>query len=450
MRIVVLGSGTVGTSIADLLCRYRHSVTIVDEDPSHVRQLNAALDVRAITGSASQSSVLFQADVLGADLCLAVTGDDEVNMVAASLAKAMGARRTVARVYGEVFRDTSTFDYQRHFNIDRMLSLEHLSAMEFARNIRNPGSVAVENFARGEIEVQELEVREETKSTGVSLKQLELPHGLRIGSIRRAERTWIAGADDTIQLADRLTLIGLRSDIDEVKDMFRVRPGAKIGIVIIGGGETGYHLAQVLEGDRTAVLVMEADEERAEFLASNLKYATVIHADGTRRAVLEEERVGSADVFVSCTGDDENNIMAGVEARDVGAKKIMAVVSRPDYANIVGKLGIDVAVSPREVMARQVMGYLNTGPVISRTSLAQSTIEVVEIEVLEGAPATEHVLAVLPLPNSCLIAAVIRENFVQVPGADDRLEPGDTVVALIDDAVLEDAIQLFTVNGRHA
>lgn len=450
MRIVVLGSGTVGTSIADLLCRHRHSVTIVDEDPSHVRQLNAALDVRAITGSASQSSVLFQADVLGADLCLAVTGDDEVNMVAASLAKAMGARRTVARVYGEVFRDTSTFDYQRHFNIDRMLSLEHLSAMEFARNIRNPGSVAVENFARGEIEVQELEVREETKSTGVPLKQLELPHGLRIGSIRRDERTWIAGADDTIQLADRLTLIGLRSDIDEVKDMFRVRPGAKIGIVIIGGGETGYHLAQVLEGDRTAVLVMEADEERAEYLASNLKYATVIHADGTRRAVLEEERVGSADVFVSCTGDDENNIMAGVEARDVGAKKIMAVVSRPDYANVVGKLGIDVAVSPREVMARQVMGYLNTGPVISRTSLAEATIEVVEIEVLEGAPATEHVLAVLPLPNSCLIAAVIRENFVQVPGADDRLEPGDTVVALIDDAVLEDAIQLFTVNGRHA
>jgi len=129
MRIVILGGGTVGTSIADLLCHHGHSVTVVDRSAARTRQINNELDVRAITGSASQSSVLFQADVLGADVCLAVTGDDEANIVAASMAKAMGARRALARVYAPVFRDLSTFDYNRHFNIDRMLSLEHLSAM---------------------------------------------------------------------------------------------------------------------------------------------------------------------------------------------------------------------------------------------------------------------------------------------------------------------------------
>ncbi|MEE9603766.1 MAG: NAD-binding protein, partial [Thermoguttaceae bacterium] len=128
MRIVVLGAGTVGGSIASLLCLHRHSVTIVDSNADKIRRINETLDVRCITGSASQSSILFQAGVSSADLCLAVTGDDEVNIVSASMSKAMGARRAVSRVYAPVFRDLSTFDYQRHFGIDRLLSLEHLTA----------------------------------------------------------------------------------------------------------------------------------------------------------------------------------------------------------------------------------------------------------------------------------------------------------------------------------
>ncbi|MCH2128777.1 MAG: Trk system potassium transporter TrkA [Pirellulaceae bacterium] len=447
MRILVLGAGTVGTSIANLLCHHRHMVTVVDDDPDHVRRINEMLDVRAVSGSASQSSVLFQADVLGADLCLAVTGDDEVNLVAASMAKSMGARRTIARVYAPVFRDMSTFDYQRHFNIDRLLSLEHLSAIELARGIRNPGSVTMENFAQGGLEVNEIVVREKTRSVGVPLKSLELPSGVRIGSIHRDDRMWIAGAEDILCVDDRITLIGERDDIDELTDLFRVTPEPKIGVVIAGGGETGYHLARSLEGERCAVVLMESSEDRASFLAANLKHSTILQVDATRHAVLEEERVGSADVFVACTGDDENNIMAGVEAREIGAKRIMSIVSRPDYAHVVGNLGIDLAVSPREVMARQVMGFLNTGPVISRTSLPGGSIEVIEMDVLEGAPATEHVLANLALPNACLIAALTRDQYVRVPGAGDRLEPGDTVVTLVDDSAIEDIIHIFSVNG---
>ena len=376
-----------------------------------------------------------------------MTGDDEVNMVAASMAKEMGARRTVARVYAPVFRDRSTFDYQRHFNIDRLLSLEQLSAMELARGIRNPRSVTMENFARGELEVKEILVGEQTKSVGVLLKSLKLPSGVRIGSIHRDGKMWIAGADDVIRVGDRITLIGERDDVDELADLFRTTPETRFGVVIAGGGETGYHLARSLEGERCTVVIMESSPERSQFLAANLKYSTVLQVDATRRAILEEERVGSADVFVACTGDDENNIMASVEARDIGAKRIMAIVSRPDYANVVGKLGIDLAVSPREVMARQVMGFLNAGPIISRTTLPGGTIEVLEMEVHENAPATEHVLTNLPLPSACLIAAVIRENYVRVPGADDRLEAGDTVVVLVEDAMIEQAVQLFDVNA---
>jgi trk system potassium uptake protein TrkA len=320
--------------------------------------------------------------------------------------------------------------------------------MELAREIRHPGAVAIENFARGELEMQELAVGEETSAVGVPLKDLQLLPGVRIGSIFRNGKMKIAGAEDHVAAGDRLTLIGTREDIDEVREKFQKELPPKQGVVIAGGGETGYHLARVLEGPRFAVLLMEKDRARCEFLAAHLKYTTVVNADAQHRASLEEERVGSADVFVACTGDDEDSIMACVEARELGARTIMSIVSRPDYANVVGKLGIDHAVSPRKVIAREILGFLNTGAVVSRTPMAAGgTIEVMEIEVVQGAPATRYALADLPLPADCLIGAVIRENYVMVPGADDRFSPGDTVVALVEAAAVEQTVQMFSING---
>jgi len=444
MRIVVFGAGTVGGSIASLLCLHRHSVTIVDSNADKIRRINETLDVRCITGSASQSSILFQAGVSSADLCLAVTGDDEVNIVSASMSKAMGARRAVSRVYAPVFRDLSTFDYQRHFGIDRLLSLEHLTALELARGIRHPGSVAVESLARGELEVHEVVVAGGRKGVDKILKKLVLPKGVRIGSISRDGRTWIAGAEDKVEAGDRLTIIGKRSEVDDATDLFCTEGNAKLGIVIAGGGETGYHLATALEGQRFSVVLIEKDLRRCEFLASHLKNTVVVHRDATRRTNLEEERVGSADVFVACLGDDENNIMASVEARDIGAKTIMALVNRPDYANVVGKLGIDLTVSPREVVAKQVLGFLSTGPIVSRTPLSEgSGLSVVEIDVLPKSPSTEHVLANLGLPAQCLIAGVIREGFTSVPAGDNYFEAGDTVIALVADDDVENIEEFF-------
>ena len=448
MNIVVLGAGTVGTWVADLLCQYRHSVTVVDSDPVTAKRVNAEFDVRVVTGSASESSALFQAEVIGADICLAVTGNDEVNLVAASMAKAMGARRTIARVYGRVFRDMSTFDYQRHFNIDRLLSLEHLSALELARGIRSPGSLAVETLAAGQLEVQELVIPEKSSATGQKVRDLKLSKDVRIGSIFRNNKMWIAGADDELVVGDVITLIGRRGDVDEFRERFQNRPSPQLGIVIAGGGETGYHLAQCLSGKRYRVMVMEEDHDRCEYIAKSLSHVTVVEADGRRRKVMEEERVGSADAFASCMGDDETNIMAGVEAKELGAKTIMAVVSRPDYADVVEKLGIDVAVSPRKVIARQILGFLNSGPVISRSALADGRIGIYEVEVIEGVPITEHNLASLQLPPQCLIAALMRENYVHVPGAEDRLRPGDTVIALVDDSSVDAMFSMFGAKLR--
>jgi trk system potassium uptake protein TrkA len=442
MNIVVLGGGTVGTSIAEMLCHQNHSVTVVDSSPEQTKIINNDLDVRAITGSASQSSVLFQAGISSADICLAVTGNDEVNILAASMARAMGARRTIARVYAPVFRDLSTFDYQRHFKVDRMLSLEHLTAMEIARAIRDPGSVLVEQFARGGLSAQEMVVTEDCQPTRASIRELTLPANVRFGTITRNGRNWIATADDKLQIGDRVTVFSTPEMVKTVRSLFHSKAVTHKRIVIAGGGETGLHLARTLEREGNTVMLLENSEERCHKLATMLESTSVVHCDARRRVHLEEERVGRADVFVACTGDDEDNIMLCVEARDLGAKQTMALISRPDYASVMGKLGIDLAVSEREVMAKQILCYLTRGNVVSHTQLPGGEIEVVELEIPEDS-AAEKTVAELSLPDGCLIVAIIQDDYVRVPSGQDRLRAGNVVILLVEEGVADLAVAKF-------
>lgn len=442
MKIVVLGAGTVGRAISELLCKNGHSVTVVDSNPDRARKIDESLDVRSITGSASQSSVLFQANVNSCDICIAVTGDDEVNMIAASIAKQMGAHRCVSRVYSPVYHDLSTFDYQRHFKIDRFLSLEQLTAMELAREIRSRSSAIIEHFATGDIEIQEIEVSEPSID-GKSLKELGLPSNIRIGSISREERTWVATADDTLQKGDHLDIVGRPDDIEKVKPTFQKKVSRRQFVMIAGGGETGYHLASMLESDLFSVVLLESSRERCDWLSNSLSKATILHCDASQKAVMEEERVADADFFVTCTGDDESNIMAGVEAKELGATKVLSVVGRPDYANIMGKIGIDFAVSERQVMAKQILGLLNEGNIISRYLMPNGRIGIYELEVEPNCEAVTKNLADLPLPAPCLIAALMRDRYSRVPEAGDKLLAGDTVIAFIDESVVQQTLPLF-------
>lgn len=445
MRILTLGGGTVGRWIADMLCRRRHSVTLIDSDPEIVRSINSELDVRAIEGNASQSTVLFSADVLSADLCLAVTGDDEVNIIAASMAKALGARRAIARVYAPAFRDLSTFDYQRHFQIDSLLSLEQLSASELARAIRNPDAIPLEHFARGQLQVYEMDVAAGSAAAGKKLMELQLPPSVRVGSLAREGRMWIASGADETRAGDRVSLVGMPDAVSVARQIFggekRRRKQSKV--MIAGGGETGYHLAGLLGREDFRTVLLEQDAKRCEQLAKLLPDVTVVHANANRRSVLEDEGGGTVDYFVGCTGNDENNIMAGVEARELGASRVMCVVGRPDYANVVGKLGIDLAVSERDVVARQILGFLNEGAIISQSKLPNGSIGVYELEILEGSAVTQASLANLPLAGRCLIAAIQRDGFVRVPTASDVLEVNDIIVALIDLSDADEVLSLF-------
>lgn len=443
MNVVILGAGTVGTSIAEILCANRHNVIIVDSSRKALDLVEEQLDVQSVLGSACDAATLFHAGVQAADLCLSVTSTDEINMVGASIAKSMGAGRSVARIFDPTYRDASTFDYRRHFQIDRLLSLEHLAALELARAIRKRGLYSVENFARGGIEVQELAVESDAKAAGVPLRELELPPGVRVGLISNDERTHIAGAEDVLAAGDHITLIGKREILEKVRKLFQHKILDKLNVIIAGGGAIGYNLARILQGQRINVSLLEADVERCEYLAANLSETTVLHDDATRLSVLEEARVGKADVFVAAMGHDEDNIMCGIEALEIGAPQIMSVIRRPDYAGVVQKLGITKAVSPREVMAQQILGMVQAGPILARSELAGGVAEVWELEVPPKSRVTKAPLKDLVLPQQCLIAAIVREDYVRVPGADDQLREGDTLVILVQRESVADTLKMF-------
>lgn len=433
MRVLVLGGGDVGGSVAKALCEQRHEVTVVERDPERAAWLDDELDARVLCGVASQASLLFQAGATTADVCLALTGDDETNLLAGSVAKAMGARRSTARVYSPFYRDVDAFDYRRHFGLDRLLDIEFLTAMELARRIREPGAMLIEHFIGGELEMQDVLIAKPSAATGRPLVDLRLPSEVRVAAINREGAVSIASADDRVEVGDRVTLLGERSQVENVKKLFQTQSAVKRNVVVAGGGETGLSVAAVLEKRNYNVKILDSRRERCEFLARRLKKTTVIFGDARRRDVLDEQRVGNADVFIACAGDDENNIMACVEAGELGAKFLAAVVEQPDYANVVGKLGIDEVVSPYEVVGRQVEGLMHTGALVFQNSrLLAGSIDVLELEVEAGAPATRLPLKDLRLPKPSLIAAVIRENAVLAPNATFVFRPGDAVLALCD------------------
>ncbi len=442
MNIVVLGAGTVGQSTAELLCARGLNVCVVDEQPDVLRRVEERFDVQTVCGSAIDASTLFQAGVLSADLCLAVTSRDEVNLISASVAREMGASRSVARVFNPILRDRNTFDYQRHFSVDRLISLEQLTALELARHIRSTSVVTVETFMRGGVEVQGIPVGARAKAIGVPLQELKLPRAVRVGVITRRDESFIPAASDAVQADDHVTLIGNHEDLQKAVGLFegRLAPGPRV--IIAGGGETGLNLARLLKDTRCRVTVLESDADRSELIAERLPHCTVLRADVKSRADLEEARVGSAELFVACTGHDEENIVCGVEAKELGCGRLLTIVRSPDYANVLQRLGVDVAVSPRQAMARQIIGLISRGPIRERSPVAGDSAEVWEVEVRAGAAATQAPLRDLPL-TGCLVAAIERDEFVKVPGADDRLEPGDTVVLLVHKAVESKVYGLF-------
>jgi trk system potassium uptake protein len=448
MKIVIVGAGEVGTYLCSLLSEQSHHVTLIESCEETVQRVDEQYDVKVINGSGSSAETLVNANVGECDFFLAMTSDDKTNLISISLAKALGAKSTIGRIHDQTYRDNSYINYQLQFGIDYILNPEALCAIELAKAIRNPGRVAVENFARSQIEVQRVEVTRRSKFIGKKIKTLGLEPIMRIGYVQREECIEIASADMILEVGDIVTLFGASESLLEIKEKFD--PESKlesVKVALFGGGETAIALIRLLSSQRFKIRVVDNDERKCRQLAERFPEVTVIHGDGTSLRLMEEEQIGSCDYFIACTKKDEDNIMMGLQATKLGAGHVLLVINKIDYEEITSKLkwliGVELVVSPCIATASEVQRYISTEPFIELFTLPNKMSKIIEIRVGHKSPCASKALREIALPRGCVVVALLHKFTAKVPGGDDKILPDDRVVVITKEENIRELVPLL-------
>lgn len=449
MKIVVVGAGEVGRHLCLTLSEDRHDVTVIETAENIAEELEESQNVKVVEGNGASARILKEAGVGHCDFFLAMTSEDTTNLLASSLAKALGAKTTIARIHDQTYADNSLLNYQLHFGIDFLINPEALGAVALAKAIRNPGRVAVENFARGEVEVQQVQLSSRSRLSGKRLRDTHLPSGVRVGIISRKGVTQVPTANSELQAGDLLTLVGPPEALYEIRPKFEphAQTDKHLRIVLFGGSETAIALVRLLKAPRFRVRLIESDRERCKQLAEEFPHITVIHGSATSLRLLEEEQVGSADFFVACTKDDEDNIMTSLQARKLGVKRVMLIFNKPDYEGVLdelrGTLGVELAVSPRQSTVAEVMRYLSKRRYQELASLPQDSGKIIEARVSPNSSVINTPLKDLQLPSGCVIIVLMHRFQAKVPGAEDKLLPEDRLVIIVQESQLSKLVDLL-------
>jgi trk/ktr system potassium uptake protein len=448
VNIVIVGAGEVGRHLAENLSSQQHNIFLIESSEILAEELNERLNIHVLCGNGSSVNSLAEANVAEADLFLALTSDDNANLVAASLAKSLGARKTVARVHVRLQQEEWLFDFKSHFGIDYLFSTQRLAAIELAKYVRNPEGLLVEEIARGRIELQQAHVAENSDLLGIPLKELGFPPRVRIGSIQRQARHFIPTAGDTLEAGDLVTLFGEPLKLSEVLPRLRSNGTSEgeVKVVIFGGGEYGFSLAQMLEGGKYRVRILERNERVCREISTTLQRTVVIHGDATSIQQLKEEQVDRADFFIAASRDDEDNVMSCLQAKNLGTRYCLALIHRADYADVISRnseqLQIHAAVSPRVATSRDLLRFVTTerfNVIMNLAGEAQVWESIVEKDGrLSGKKVSE-----IEWPEGSGLVALLHGSEALVPTAADVMEAGDTLYAIVSSKARKAFVRLL-------
>lgn len=421
MRVIVIGAGEVGWSTAQAL-QTDHDVVLVEKEPERFETLQE-LDVLALCGNGASLKTLKEAGAERAEMAIACTDIDEVNIVACAAAKQLGTKLTIARVQDAEYLQTWKRGY---LGVDEMVCSELITAQALARLMGLREIRASEEFADGKILMTETIIEENAPIIGLKLKDAAIPPQCNVASIVRDGRVTIPRGDDVILAHDRLVLIGTPSAVGEFNRRLSLHPTVK-DILIIGGGRIGFRLAQLLQPQGLHPKIVEIEEERSRWLAENLPQSIVFHGDGTDIDLLEQEGLGKSEIAVSVIGIDEKNLLCGLLLKRLGVAKVIARVEDPDFVAIFERVGIDIAINPRRLVAEEIISF--TRDRIEKTLfLEENRAEVLEIEVSPQSPLLGVKLAQAQLPAGLLVGAIVRAERVIIPRGSDALRPRDRVI----------------------
>jgi trk system potassium uptake protein len=353
MNIIICGAGEVGSHAAEELAAAGHNITVIDSDAGRLEVVGDQMDIGTLHGNAAYADVLREAGAAGADMLVAATDSDEINLLSASIVKAIGAKKSIARVHHSMYFEGHGLDYRVHFGIDLLVCPEYSTATAIARTLRNPAAIAIEHFAHGLVDMQEFPVSADAPALDKPLSQLKLPPGSRLAAIARDNDVFIPDASTHVVKGDRVILVGNANVFYEARRMFHKDDIGRRRVVIMGGNPMAVWLCRALRERNWSIRLFETNRARAEELADKLDWVTVLNADPTDRSVFLEENLSQADVFVALLDDDEANIIGCVLAKSLGVTTVVAVVQRPTYLDLLYHIGVDRPFSPRMVAVRE-------------------------------------------------------------------------------------------------
>ena len=440
MKIIILGAGQVGTTLAANLVSEDNDITLVDNESQHLQNLQDKHDLRVVKGSPSSPKILRDAGAADADLMVAVTASDETNMIACQLGYTLFNTPTrIARIRNaEYLREKDKLFNDENVPIDHLISPENLVTDEITRLIAYPGALQVAYFSNNRISIVVVKAYYGGPLVGYALSAFKehMPHiDCRIISILRNDKLIRPQGSTIIEAGDEITFICATEHIKAVMSELQRLEKTYKRIMIVGSGNIASGVAKQLE-DKYQVKLIERDGEKAKVLAEKLSKTLVFHGDASDQNLLFEEHIENVDVFLSLSADDEANIMSALLAKRLGAKKAMVLIQRMAYINLIQGGTIDIAVSPQQATISALLGHVRKGDIKNVASLRHGTAEAIEL-VVYGDSTTSNVvgrqIGDIKLPVGAMIAAILRKNEVIIARRQVVIEEGDSVIVYIND-----------------
>ena len=453
MKVVICGAGQVGTSIAQHLAGENNDVTVIDQDASLVRRISETLDVRSIQGLASQPNILEQAGAKEADMLIAVTFSDEVNMVACQVGHSLFNIPTkIARVRQQEYLKPIWGDLYSRDNmpIDVIISPEREVARAIGRQLQVPGAFDVVPMADGLIQVVGVRCGEDCPIINTPMRQLTqlFPDlNIVIVGIIRNDKGIVPKSDDQMLAGDQVYFICDVAHLGRAMASFGYEEEEGRSVIIAGGGNIGLTLAEEIELEHAGVRakVIEFDKERAKYVAQTLDHTMVLNGDILDLEILEEANVSETETFVAVSNDDEVNIIGSLLAKRAGAKRTVALINKHSYAPLVTTLGIDAVINPRVITVSSILQHVRRGRIRGIYSVREDFGEVIEAEALETSPLVGKPLRDARLPLGVIIGAILRGETVIVPRGATVINAHDRVVLFATYEAVKKVEKLFAV-----
>lgn len=445
MNIIIVGCGNVGSTIVEKLSKEGHNIVVIDTKSDAIKNVSINFDVMGYVGNGASYSIQSEAGIENADLMIAVTGSDELNLLCCLIAKKAGGCYTIARVRNPVYSREINF-IKEELGLSLVINPEDAAAMEIARLLKFPSAIKIDTFAKGRIELVKYRIEEGSALCDQPLKDIsaKMKCDVLVSMVERGDDVYIPDGNFILRAKDAISIVGsVRNSIQFFKKL-RVPTMRAKNAFIVGGGETAYYLAKQLISIGIAVKIVERDKERCEELSELLPQAAVIYGDGTDRNLLLEEGALTAESFVALTNFDEENIMLSLFVKHISKAKLITKVHRISYDEIIGGLELDSIIYPKYITAESIVKHVRAlqnsigSNIETLYRLSNDRVEALEFLVKEDSPVIGIPLLEMRLKPNILICSINHKGNVIIPGGQNKIAVGDTVVIITTTTGLHD------------